>query len=137
MKMQYKLITVLVLSLFVFTSKTYAIDKPTYTDMIQGRYGDEITAQQAKSIAQEESTVKEAYVKGIGNVLDEELATEKTSFYGTYPSGYTGAINYRRLNFTFLAYSLRDIDGQIGKQPLRSCVKEIPNFDVVGFNTNS
>lgn len=137
--MKNKLILMLCfLSLFIFTSKTYAIDKPTYSDMIKGRYGDEITDAEAQSLAQEESTVKEAYVKGIGTVLKDELQSESnSSFYGVYPSNYTGAINYRRLNFTLLAYSLRDIDGREGKQPLASCIKEIPNFDFTGFNTTS
>lgn len=132
-----KLIALCILSSFVFTSRACAIDKPTYSDMIKGRYGDEISDEQAKSLAQEESTVKEAYVKGIGTVLQDELESQEIKYYGVYPSGYTGAVNFRRLNFALLAYSLRDIDGAKGKQPLVSCIKEIPNFDCTGFNTRS
>lgn len=136
--MKNKLILFLcVFSLFYSTSISYAIDKPTYTDMIKGRYGDEITDDQARSIAQEESTVKEAYSKGIGTILQDEFESQKASYYGSYPSGYTGAINFRRGNFTLLAYSLRDLESSDGKQPLVACQKEIPNFDYTGFNINS
>lgn len=119
--------------------KSYAIEKPTYTDMVKNKYGDSISDEKAKSIATEESALKDAYTSGYTNIKAEEITkqTEYPSYYGKYPNGYTGAINYRRKNFLLTAYSLRDISKENEMQPVKSAINEIPNYQKLGFNNES
>ena len=58
---------------------SYAIEKPTYSDMIKDRYDNKISDKEAKSIALEESTMKETYTKGIKTLASME-ETKTTLF---------------------------------------------------------
>lgn len=142
----YSLFLFLLVCTFSFTNKNnndnnkvYAINKPTYSDMIKDKYGEDISDEKAKSIAKEESTMKEAYAKGLGEaiVTTEKVTNKYASYYGSYPNGYTGAVNYRRDNFLLTAYSLRDISKADEMQPLKTGVVNLSNYTYQGFNTNN
>lgn len=124
----------LLLNIFDVTKSYGAINKPTYTDLIKSKY-DNLSDEEAKSIALEESTLKEAYTDATGAL--NKVTEMKTTNYGKYPNGYTGAVNYRRKNFLLTAYSLRDLNGKEGFQPLMSGIKSTSNYDQSGFNTKS
>lgn len=115
---------------------SYAIEKPTYSDMIKNRYDNKISDKEAKSIATEESTMKETYTKGIKTLASMELTKDNSIAYGAYPSSYLGAVNYRRENFKVLTYFLRDISKNVGKQPIMAAKISDNSYDHMGLNPN-
>lgn len=121
---------------FSSNKKIYAtINKPTYSDMIKNKYKEkELSDEKAESLAMEESTLKDAYSKGLGK---NEIEVTKKPFYGKYPNGFTGAVNFRKNNFLLCAYSLRDLNGAEGFQPLQSGLTNTLNYDHQGFNEAS
>ena len=73
--------------LFIFllakSNDIYAIEKPTYEDLIRGKYGDELDEGKIKSLAQEESILKETYAKGIANTVKEQMELQNNSIFIT------------------------------------------------------